>query len=451
MYRKNAKALRGDHRRRPGAVLVWCAVLLTLLVSMVGLVIDSGLLMASYREAQNAADAAALAGVYDLIRGDTNATAATDATTFVTGSSYNNLSNVTVVINIPPKLDATYAGKANYVEAVVTCPSTTYFMQVLPGFNANQSVTAHAVAGIEWGSLSAGVLALTPTGTGLAVSGNATLAVPAAVIVDSTAGNAVAMSQNGALQATTVDITGRDSVTGAASISNYGAPGPNPVQTGVLPSPDLFSYLPTPTAANGVVNTSQSTTTLNISGTTTLNPGVYTGGISITGKANVTLNPGIYVLQGGGLNISGNASVSGSGVLFYNPGSDYNATNGGADAGDPLDVLNQNFVPDASANFGGINLSGNANVQLAPPTSGAFAGILFYQRRANNQAVNIAGDALGLSGTIYAKWAALTLSGSMTTGTQFVVNSVTLGGNGTFKINYAGANLGQAPRVYLVD
>ena len=90
MYCQHTKPIRArGHRRRSGSLLIWLAVLVPILAGMVGLVIDSGLLLASYREAQNAADAAALAGAYDLIRGTSNATAVTDATTIVTGASYN--------------------------------------------------------------------------------------------------------------------------------------------------------------------------------------------------------------------------------------------------------------------------------------------------------------------------------------------------------------------------
>src|SRR2546430_13578080 len=44
----------------------------------------------------------------------------------------------------------------------------------------------------------------------------------------------------------------------------------------------------------------------------------YVGGIQVSGKATVTLLPGVYYLQGGGLSVSGQATVTGSAVLIYN-------------------------------------------------------------------------------------------------------------------------------------
>ena len=56
----------------------------------------------------------------------------------------------------------------------------------------------------------------------------------------------------------------------------------------------------------------QSRRTLLIGGNqvVTLKPGIYIGGIAISGKAKVTLGSGIYYLQGGGFSVSGNASVT---------------------------------------------------------------------------------------------------------------------------------------------
>lgn len=96
---------------------------------------------------------------------------------------------------------------------------------------------------------------------------------------------------------------------------------------------------------------------LSISGSApvTLSPGVYAGGISISNNANITFNPGTYILAGGGLSIGGNATLSGTGVTFYN------TTGPGG------------YQP--------ISFSGNVTANLSAPTSGPFAGILFFQDR----------------------------------------------------------------------
>ena len=83
------------------------------------------------------------------------------------------------------------------------------------------------------------------------------------------------------------------------------------------PIPDPYRFLPVPDPSTMTV---QSTNKTQISGgnTVTLQPGVYQGGISITGKGKVVLSPGIYYMQGGGFNWGGQGDLSGSGVMIYN-------------------------------------------------------------------------------------------------------------------------------------
>jgi Flp pilus assembly protein TadG len=57
----------GDKRRRSGMVVVMFSILLVALIGMLGLVIDTGFMLATHRQAQNAADAAALAAAVERI------------------------------------------------------------------------------------------------------------------------------------------------------------------------------------------------------------------------------------------------------------------------------------------------------------------------------------------------------------------------------------------------
>jgi len=54
-----------------------------------------------------------------------------------------------------------------------------------------------------------------------------------------------------------------------------------------------------------------------ISGTATLSPGIYCGGIIWTGNGTATFEPGDYVIKDGPLDIGGNMAVEGEGVGFY--------------------------------------------------------------------------------------------------------------------------------------
>ena len=84
-------------QRRPGKVLVFFALLLPVLIGMLGLVIDSGLLLAAHRQSHNAADAGALAAAMDLLRNKGITVATQSATTYV--QSYNGLAGSAVTVN----------------------------------------------------------------------------------------------------------------------------------------------------------------------------------------------------------------------------------------------------------------------------------------------------------------------------------------------------------------
>ena len=204
----------GPHR--PGKTLVMFALLLPLLLGMVGLSIDSGLLLATYRQAQNAADAAALAAAYDLYNGKTAAVAKATGATYVQGASYNNMSRRDKGDHQHRPLHRThgpefYGGNTTYAEAIVSYPYKTSFIQFL-GVSKTQTVTARAVAG---GPLSApveGVLTLQQNpggGKSLSVSGGATLKVEGPVVVNGTdAHQALDVSGGSTISATKVSVSG---------------------------------------------------------------------------------------------------------------------------------------------------------------------------------------------------------------------------------------------------
>lgn len=111
------------------------------------------------------------------------------------------------------------------------------------------------------------------------------------------------------------------------------------------------------------------------SGAAILNPGVYCGGIQISNAAQVTFQPGIYVIKDGSFKIEGTATVSGVNVGFYLTGS-----------GAKIDWNDQ------------------ATISLTAPKVGVMAGILFFEDRtvSTNQKHRIAADyARVLLGTIY--------------------------------------------------
>ena len=112
---------------------------------------------------------------------------------------------------------------------------------------------------------------------------------------------------------------------------------------------DPFEFLPPPTTSTGAVATNFGTVKLSGNQTVTLSPGVYDS-ISASANVTVTMQPGIYVIKGGGITLTGNSALTGTGVMIYNTGSDFNVNTGLPDSGD------RTSSPPASGNptFGAI-------------------------------------------------------------------------------------------------
>lgn len=122
------------------------------------------------------------------------------------------------------------------------------------------------------------------------------------------------------------------------------------------------------------------------SGSHTLKPGTYCGGLTIQQTADVTLSPGIYVIKDGVLQIGGSAHLRGENVGFYISGS--------------------------KANF---NMLPNTSIELSAPKDGPMAGILFFEDRNNpmgRRNVIRSNDARSFVGTIYLSQGALVVDAS---------------------------------------
>jgi Flp pilus assembly protein TadG len=479
---------------RSGKTLLMFVLGLPVLLGMTGLVIDSGLLMATQRTAQNAADAGALAAAMDLYRGASTGTASATATTFV--QTYNGLSGATVTVNSPPA-SGFYSGNSSFVETIVQLPYSTSFIQVF-GINSSQTVSARAVAGFEPITSGEGAIVLRPDiQPGITLNGNNTrLIVNGGITVNSLGGgvdqygNAVSSSLGGyafrtqtssqnpapvvavAIQvAGGIDTIDNFRVYDSSFSPNYYDPSniDRPVFANLqTTAPDPLQSLPTPTTSNGVVQTypqylgngqwgtasSPQGVTIGNSDTVTFSPGIYQQ-IKITG-GTVTFNPGVYVLgpglgNGTGQNtlaINNGATVTGSGVMFYNTGSDY-VSSGSPDSSD-----GNTLGTDSNANFGSVAINGG-NVNLSPISSSSspFFGILFYQRRWNTIDLSVGGNSntVNLTGTVYDKWGNLTLSGQGQYNAEFVVGSMSISGGAAVTINASGKNQGRVNQVFLVE
>jgi Flp pilus assembly protein TadG len=110
------------------------------------------------------------------------------------------------------------------------------------------------------------------------------------------------------------------------------------------------------------------------SGSHVLRPGVYCGGLRITGGATVTLKPGVYVIQGGKLVVDRGAVLEGDDVGFYLAG-----------------------------RLSSFEFGYDSTINLAAPRSGDMAGILVFDDRAGKEDKHriYSNNARQLLGTIY--------------------------------------------------
>jgi hypothetical protein len=252
------------------------------------------------------------------------------------------------------------------------------------------------------------VLVLDPRSAGaLTLSGSATLTTPSLLVVDSSARNA--LSASGSAHVTASMAIG---VVGGVQRSGQAVLSPAPI-TGVPPESDPLAGTPPPPYINvhGSVNLG--------SGTETISPGIFSQ-IKVSGSASLLLEPGVYVIAGGGLTVSGSGHINmaaggppdpdtGTGVLIYNAGSNF---------------------PNPGGSFGAITISGGT-VQLAVPSTGFDYGTVIFQSYDNTKTMSLSGSAvLGLAGGIlYVPSAAVSISGSAQLGqADLIVDDLNMSG-----------------------
>ena len=324
-----------------GGAMIYIGLSLPVLLGFSGMALDGSIWFANKRSMQATADAAAFSAALEMTRINDDTLAKNRAISDAYENHYDPSSGDTLEINSPPKYGP-YEGNNAAFEAIVSRPSPSFLSRLVHGEQV--TVTARAVAIVANPGGTPCVLALEAEAQDGVMINNGTLnSGGCRVQANSRSPQALRNFSGGVLDATTVNIVGGYDDSGTMTSTPT---------TGVLPVPDPFAGIPTPEVG------SCDHTDLSLSGNNTfvLDPGVYCGGISVSGKADVQFNPGNYVIADGpsgpgSLQVTGNqASVtSPSGeVMFYTDGEST------------------------------INIGGNGVVDLQAPTSGPYTGMLFY-------------------------------------------------------------------------
>jgi Putative Flp pilus-assembly TadE/G-like len=389
-----------------GQALIFGVVTLgLLLLGFAGLGIDMGYLRYEKRLEQSAADGAALAAVASSRYSSTDINGSAQNAASINGFTVTSVStgcpppapatavgSVAVTVNAPP-CSGPHSGAAGYVEAYVAKVHPTFFMRVL-GVQT-ETVTARAVAYWGAGNANSCIFTLGNPGNGIqgvTVNGTPTLNAPTCGIDDN--GDFRTNGKKLDVNAGSIGVVGSDSNNGGGTVT------PTPI-TGIAPADDPLGYL-TPPAVGTPINFNPAN----------IVPGSTYSSISITG-GNVNFPSGTYIVNGN-MTINGNANVTATGVTFY-------ITNGGS-----------------------VTINGTGTVTFSAPTTGTYAGILFYQDPSDSSKATINGTSTSsFTGALYFPKASLDFSGtagstSFNSGASYTVivsDALTVSGTATVNIN----------------
>jgi hypothetical protein len=327
------------------------------LMCFAALAIDVGTWRYQQRLQQTAADSAALAGATEMeysssataIQSAAQADAATNG--FTTGTS-----NVTVTVNTPP-LAGAYAGNTGAVEVVVSRPQPVRFGL----FGQDVSVSARAVAMLSTANRNC-IYALDTDSAAITLDGG-TIDVPQCGIISN---GGLLFNGSGTIDAGSIGYAGS-----SATLNNtvFPAAQPKPAVAAADPCPTVAgcAYLTNNPPTSGAC---ESQTTFSGNGNVTVSPGKFCSQVIFGNNGTVTFSPGVYVFQGGFNTNGGVTAMSGTGVTFY-------------------------------VQSGAINIGASTVLSFSAPTSGATAGVLYYQPASNTNSFTLNGASGG-------NWAGMT-------------------------------------------
>jgi hypothetical protein len=416
---------------RRGQAGLFIVLNLTLLFGALGLAVDLGWAHYKRNAAQAAADSAAMAGAayakangYTCGAGGVVCGAATACASpnvsppvnelqvgclYAGVNGYVNTGNQTVTMEANSTAPPGVTGNAPalWVKATVSERSFNLFggMAGVSSFN----ISASSIAAVNATPPAGCIYVLHPTLDGaFTITGSASVSAGCGIFINSTSASAFTQTGSSHVTAATILVNGGTSLSGTSVVS------PTPTtHAGAISDP--LSDLAMPTFSG----CSHPTPSGN-----TYYPGVYCGGISLSGSATTTFTSGLYILNGGGLSISGSGAVNATGVTFFNTG--------------------QGYSPSP------INASGSGTLTMTAPTTGTYEGMLFLQDRNLTYGSRnfVSGSSSSVfTGTLYFPSTPLTFTGSSAGSTTAIVaSSVTFNGSSVINNDPTGALTGLSVR-----
>jgi Flp pilus assembly protein TadG len=413
-----------------------------LMFGFMALAVDMGHLFAVKRQAQAAADAAALAAASEINQNTsyTTATAAVQNAANV-AAAQNGFSGVTPVLSQASSGNYPNSGAAvpqTWITATVSAPIQTYFLSAFK--KASTPLTVGASATAAAGAPSSTCICLTGgTGTDLNMSNDADLnSVGCGITVNSSSSNAITVVGSASVCGTTVAAVANP-WGGSTYINNAGTICPAAKQ--VKGAAACSSPIVAPVKPSGLTSCANNP----VKGYA-LNPGwngnyslPFNGAAWAPGGAG-NLIPNDMVVNSSvcytGFNMSGAASVNfGSGITYFING---DFTTGG---GETITGTNVAFVIS-----GNLNIANGTTMNLtAPNAADGNPGVLFYLPNSTSTVSIQGGSNSNFSGILWAPNSDVNIANGTGTSTKadFVAKTLTMAGGATLN-DYATTLIGGA-------
>jgi Flp pilus assembly protein TadG len=345
-------------RDERGSMAILTGISLTVLIAFAGLGVDVSVWLRAKSNVQSAADAAAnsvAAAAAAAIAAQTTYPARIQAEANAAAAAngfQNGMNGITVTVNNPPASGA-YAGNAKAYEVIIGAPQKLYLASVVAGAKA-PTVTGRAVALLNTTTLGPTcILGLSPQSKAIDVTFNGNTSVIAhGCDVDADSPSASSINTNGGGKVTAANIYTVGGISGNNVTLDCGAVGSAGCGNTYISSSiqDPYSGMNASdvrTKGSGSGPTNWSGNISNPTGFLTIN-----GGVNVSG--NTTLAPGVYIINNGSFSNAGQSSVTGNGVTIILTSSNPSSDNGV------------------------FSITGGGGLNITAPTSGPTAGIALW-------------------------------------------------------------------------
>jgi type II secretory pathway pseudopilin PulG len=458
-----------------GQVLAFLCVALVAIMAMAALLFAGGQALLQRRELQNASDAAALAAA-NLIQARTGTKTGSGCSPTATptpGAPWSELVTAarnSVATNLPSYDTSNVvvtcpAGHDNYAVSVALTTRGDPLFGGLSGSGLQVSATSTAING-QLNSADYSVVTLDPSHSSwpnnyrgcpsVLFSGGPTVIFDGSLMIDSAcmAANGGGLATNGGAGTVTLNNSSTVRIAGGYNQANLTIT-PAPL-TGQTPIADPLSGLdPISTAGMTVQSTSRLVLNNDVQ---VLQPGIYRGGIQLKNSSIAYLRPGIFVMDGGGLDLGAQSSV------YAIPASLTSTTTASwsTDCAPSAHTCGVMILNSGGSSMDQITVGAGATLKLRaydaqadanPPASAdQYNGLLIWQESAPAASSSYAqptlllsgGGNVNISGTVYAPQALVHMGGSsggsgggdVNLTLQFICYDLEIQGNVAFHFNY---------------